>query len=132
MGSSKKTITVPLIIVLCMGSALFGFFITKDKEDKIYSYDPGGYFVTNVVDSKNLLKAGLIIEVSGKEQYEELSKNNCNVRDAIICVLRNKAYEEIRDPQIQNELKNEINKMLSRSFDINTIQNIYFNEFVIQ
>lgn len=132
MNSSKKFMLTILVVVLCIASALCGYLLVKDPKSEVYAFDPGEYFVTNITDSKSLLKSDLIIEVADKEQYKELEKNNFKVRDTIINVLRSKAYEEIRNPEVQCTLKEEIHRKLSENFKIDKIQNIYFNEFVIQ
>ena len=128
MGSSKKIITILLIIALCLACASCGFA----QKVVVFAYDPGDYFVTNITDSKSLLKSDLTIEMTGKSQYKELTDNTFKVRDIIISVLRTKTYDELKSTDIQDVLKVEISDKLKESLEIDTIQNIYFNEFVIQ
>lgn len=128
MSFSKKIIILLVIIALCLASASCGF----TKKVEVFAYSPGDYFVTNITDSKSLLKSDLTIEMTGKSQYDELGKNTFKVRDIIINVLRNKTYEELKNPDIQDILKVEISNKINESLGIDTIQNIYFNEFVIQ
>jgi len=132
MNASKKVILVFFVIALCAASAFAGYAFLKEPKAKVFAYSSGNYFVTNITDSRCLLKSDLIIEVTNKKYYTELARNTHRVRDAIINILRSKSYDEMKNPNIQNILKLEIKNRVCEKLTGVTIADIYFNEFVIQ
>ena len=99
---NKKILVALAIIALSLGSAYVGFSLVRETDVKYYVYEPGGHFVTNITDSRNLLKSSITIEMTDKVKYQEFQKNTFKVRDIIITVLRTKTYEEVKNPEIQS------------------------------
>lgn len=132
MSSSKKIVTVLIVTGLCAASAFGGFYLMKSPGAEVFKYDPGEFFVTNITDSKSLLKSDIIIVMTDKEQFKEFENNTFKVRDILINVLRSKNYEQIREPKAQDVLKAEIKEKLKEKLNTDSISDIYFNEFVVQ
>lgn len=131
---NKKIIGILVgIIVLLIAGGIFGFmWLTKSDEPEIYTYDPGDFFITNVVDSKCLIKTDIIIEISDEATNKYLTANPVKVRDAVIRVLRAKSYDEIIQPDVQDKIEKEVIDALTSQYQLEGIDNIYFNEFVVQ
>ena len=131
--NKKVIIILVAVIALLVAGGIFGFWwLTKSDEPKLYSYDPGEFFVTNVVDSKALIKTDIIIELSNKDTNKYLTANAPQVRDIIIRVLRSKSYDEIMQADIQDKIEKEVIDALTSQYSLEGIENIYFNEFVVQ
>ncbi len=132
MGAKKVTFIIILFFLVSVASAYVGYSYMNNPETKYYLLDPGDYFVTNVKDSKNLLKADIIIKMKEKKKHEYLCTNNYLVRDGIINFLSEKSFDELVGQDNQTKLKKDIIERLNYTFDCDAIVDIYFNEFVIQ
>ncbi len=132
MSTSKKFLSVILIFIISGLCAFLGFSYLNDTAEKFYLLDTGGHFITNVKDTKNLLKSDIAIKMSDKNQHRTFEANNFQVRDAIIGVLRSKSYDELKNPGVQETLKDEIKNRLCEVLPGDSIVDTYFREFVIQ
>ncbi|MCK9479800.1 MAG: flagellar basal body-associated FliL family protein [Firmicutes bacterium] len=132
MNSFKKNTYVLLVAMLCTASAFAGYAFVSGPKEKTFAYSPGDYFITNIADSKSLLKSGMVIEVTDKKHFIELTRNSHKARDIIIGILRSKTYSEIKSPDIQLVLKEQIKEGISKTLNGITVSDIYFNEFVVQ
>lgn len=132
MGAKKVTFIIILFFLVSVASAYIGYSYINKPETKYFSLDPGDYFVTNIKDSKNLLKTDIIIKMKDKKKYDYLISNNYLVRDGIITFLSEKPFDELVGKDNQIKLKKEIVDRLNYTFDCDSIVDIYFNEFVIQ
>lgn len=135
MNNKIVKILIAIIIVIVLGaSGAIAFILTRntgEKEEPRFIYDPAISFITNVQDAEALVKTTLVIQVIGEDTLEELTKNSVKVNDCIISVLRGKTKEEMKSPQIQETLKAEICNRLMADLNMENIETIYFNEFVI-
>ncbi|MBP2072901.1 MAG: flagellar protein FliL [Thermoanaerobacterium sp.] len=126
-------IIVLLVIIIAFGGAFF-YFNYNSKPAKIvyYNYSPGDEFVTNLKDDDKFIKAGVELEVYDKNVLNELKDQNPKIRDAILQILRNKTAQDLEgsagQAKLQNEIKNEINKILGAD----KITNVYFDDFIVQ
>ena len=118
-----------ILILISMSSMLTG---CGSSGVQYYTYDPGDAFITSVADSKSLFKTDITIELSNKESVDFLTKNNYKVRDIIINILRNETLDDIEAADSQDTIKKKIVKALKNDLSVNGIDNIYFNEFVVQ
>ncbi|MDI3477048.1 MAG: flagellar protein FliL [Thermoanaerobacterium sp.] len=126
-------IIILLVIIIAFGGAFF-YFNYNSKPAKIvyYNYSPGDEFVTNLKDDDKFIKAGVELEVYDKNVLNELKDQNPKIRDAILQILRNKTAQDLEgsagQAKLQNEIKNEINKILGAD----KITNVYFDDFIVQ
>jgi Flagellar basal body-associated protein len=102
------------------------------KEAKTYTFDPGDAFITSVANSKSLMKTDITIELTSQTTLEFLTANTYKVRDIIINILRNQTYADIDASDSQNIIKKKILDALRKNLEVTGIDNIYFNEFVVQ
>jgi len=133
----KKKLIMIIAIVLVVGAAGAYFFVLDKPSEKTYSfYEPGDYFVTNIKDSKALIKTTIVLELHADPKEMEsinayLKENNHILRDIIVFTLRSKTEEELRAQNIDETLRNEIVKSISEKMGIDYISAVYFNDYVI-
>ncbi len=99
---------------------------------KTYAVDPGDAFVTNVKDSKRLLKTDIIVEVLDQKTATLLEEKNYLVRDVVNDILRSKTEEELSAADTQRMLNQEITAALGESLSTESVYSVYFNTLVIQ
>jgi len=150
-GSSKKLIIIIAAVVLL---AIIGggaaFFLLGDKEEKA---DPEAEaaamaatakmvgpmvtidtFVVNILDDEEnrYLKAAITLEVDAQTTADEINSRLPQLQDAILLLIGNKTFGELRDMQgkmqLRAELLNRINEILSKG----KVKRIYFTDFVVQ
>lgn len=150
-GGSKKLIiiisAVVLLLVIAGGAA---FFLLGSKEEKL---DPEAEaaalaqkakavgpmvnidtFIVNILDDEEnrYLKAAITIEVDGPATADEINSRLPQVQDAILLLIGNKTFGELRDMQgkmqLRAELINRLNEILSKG----KVKRIYFTDFVVQ
>ncbi len=122
MTDMKKKLIMIIAIVLVVGAAGAYFFVLDKPSEKTYSfYEPGDYFVTNIKDSKALIKTTIVLELHADPKEMEsinayLKENNHILRDIIVFTLRSKTEEELRAQNIDETLRNEIVKSISEKY----------------
>lgn len=135
-----KKVIIIIVLVLATAGAIV-YFVTKPPPDpEISYYVPGDHFVTNIKDSARLLKVTIVLELSTpypEETTKYFTEHNHILRDVILFTLRGKNEEELRNDGIQDMLRVEIvnNLKTTRQLEQNEldyIQTIYFNDYVIQ
>ena len=133
MKNAKIIIVVLLIVVIALvGVVLWYMNANKEPVIEYFVYDTGDVFVTNVVSSKALLKTHITIELTDKDTLAFCEENQFKVRDSIIGILRAKTYDVLTAEENSQQLKQEIMSTLSEKYELKGIENVYFNEFVIQ
>jgi len=134
---NKKLIVILAVVMLAAAAGVYFFVLAKPAE-KIYSYyEPGDYFVTNIKDSKSLIKTTIVLELYAYESdlesiKEYLTENNHIIRDIIVFTLRSKTEDELRSQDIADTLRQEIVQRISENIDVDYITTVYFNDYVIQ
>ena len=71
-------------------------------------------------------------ELTTDEATEYLTEHNHIIRDIIVFELRQKTEEELRALDVNTTLRKEIVDELSKQMGLDYIQNIYFNDYVVQ
>jgi len=153
--SNKKKIPLwlylPFAVVFigaCAGAYLFGVsgganplgsnetVTEKDKKKKetlgpMIELDD---FVVNILDGEQMhyLKASITIEVNNGQTKGEVENRNPQIRDAIILLMGNKKYNELRDLQGKLQLRAELQQRINSLLPQGQVENIYFTEFVVQ
>jgi len=122
-----------LIITLLLMISMSAIFVgCGSSEAKTYTFDPGDAFITGVAGSKCLMKTDITIELNSKTGLEYLTANSYKVRDIIINILRNQTLEDIQATDGQSKIKLKILAALKKNLSVSGVDNIYFNEFVVQ
>lgn len=130
----KKTLII-IIAAVVVASGVAAYFIffsnSEPKEIRTY-YVPGDFFVTNIKDSKYLLKTTIVLELNQEGMEEYLTENNHIIRDIIVFTLREKTEDELRRTGIEDTLRTEIVEKIKEEMEIDYIVTLYFNDFVLQ
>jgi flagellar basal body-associated protein FliL len=131
----KKIIIIIAAALVVVGGVAYFIFLKPAPEPEVSFYSPGETFVTNIKDSVRLLKASVVLEISTTETEkvtEYLTLNNQVIRDIIVFTLREKTEDELRSMGVEEGLREELKKNISEKMNIDYIQKVYFNDFVIQ
>lgn len=131
----KKVIIIIVVALVVAGAAVYFLFLTPPPKAETIFYTPGEFFVTNIKDSKALIKTTIVLEISTTEPEtatEYLTTNNHIIRDVIVFTLRSKTEDELRSQDIEETLRSEIVNNLESKMGLDYITTIYFNDYVIQ
>jgi flagellar basal body-associated protein FliL len=131
----KKIIIIIAAALVVAGGVAYFVFLKPAPEPEVSFYSPGETFVTNIKDSVRLLKTSVVLEISTTETEkvtEYLTENNQVIRDIIVFTLREKTEDELRSMGVEEGLREELKKSISEKMNIDYIQKVYFNDFVIQ
>lgn len=155
-GGSKKLILIGLIVlVLLAGAGAGAYFFLKgeDKsaeqmaEEKEAEEDaaaamanmPGPMinidtFIVNILDENNTryLKSAISVECKNDLIAQQLEARRPQMQDAILLLIGNKTYDELRDLQGKLQLRAELLHKLNSLLPKEGITNIYFTDFVVQ
>jgi flagellar FliL protein len=91
-------------------------------------------FVVNIIDDKDsrYLKAAITLEMDSPEAVVEVKERMPQVRDAILLLVGNKTYNEVRDLQGKLQLRVELMQKISDIVRGGKVRRIYFTDFVVQ
>lgn len=134
MNKTVKILIAVIVVIVLGASGAIAFILTRssgEKEEPRFIYDPAISFVTNVQDSDALVKTTLVVQVIGEDTLNELTENAVKVNDCIISVLREKTKDEMKSPEIQDQLKTEICSRLMTDLQMEDIETVFFNELVV-
>lgn len=137
---NKKTMIIIIILVVIMlALATFlaiNFLLTDKNENEVVVkekyYHNVGEIISNLKDSKRLVKCNITVEVTDEGLLDRLEKENFLINHEINEIIRNKVEKDLEGKEGQQNLQNEITKKLVEIFDNNEIINIYFNELIVQ
>ncbi len=140
---NKKVLIIIIAAVVVIGAAAFVFFSGMltggaqepvDKPIELTYYIPGEEgFVTNVVDSRMLLKTALSLGFD-KTSIDAtfLDENLSKLSDIINRELRMLTEEDISDPEILDILKDQLIAAISDGMEIDNLHDVRFTAFVAQ
>lgn len=91
-------------------------------------------FIVNIIsgEGNHYVKSKLTLELSSDITKEEAEKRMPQLRDAILLLVGNKTYDELRDLQGKKQLKAELTGRLNSILQTGNVRSIYFTEFVVQ
>ena len=150
-GSKKKwMIIIAAVVLLAIIGGGAAFFLMGDKKQKsnpeaeaaamaanakmvgpMVTIDT---FIVNILDDEEnrYLKAAITLEVDVPTTADEITSRLPQLQDAILLLIGNKTFSELRDMQgkmqLRAELLNRINEILSKG----KVKRIYFTDFVVQ
>jgi flagellar FliL protein len=78
------------------------------------------------------IKTTLILEIGQKDWLEEVQTRVPSIIDMLILTLGDKKMEELRRPELREELKKELLRKANQQFPSGKIKQIYFDEFLYQ
>ena len=141
METKKVILIVVLVVVILFAvfGTIMGLFLTKNngnnqnknKEAEKYSITVDDMYC-NLRESKKIVKIKATIEITDKNTYERIQDKEFLIRDEINKIIRNKKEEELQGSDGQEKLQLEIKNNLVSLFDDDKINNVYFNDLIIQ
>ncbi len=139
--STKKLLIIALVSLITIIVIILGIYgiirwqnmnKTNDVEEVDKYYYELGEMYCNLKDSNRILKCNITIEVTDENLLQKLESKKFIIHDEINKVIRNKEEKDIEGKAGQVNLQNEISKMLITIFETQDIDNIYFNELIVQ
>ncbi len=91
-------------------------------------------FVVNIIseDGTHFLRTALTLELTNDIVLEEATQRMPQIRNAVLLLITNKTFEELRDlhgkKQVTAEIKSKINSFLTTG----QVRNVFLTDFVIQ
>lgn len=134
-----KKIGIITIIILLIIAIIIGTYIIfllrgpkeKNKNKPVYVYNTGGDFLTNLKNRARYVKTNILIGVFNKSTIRVMERNSYIIRDQIIEILGEIEEEDIEEPKFKENLRNKIKKDLQNRLNIDKIEGVYFNDFII-
>ncbi|MDD2262669.1 MAG: flagellar basal body-associated FliL family protein [Clostridia bacterium] len=105
---------------------------TETIEEIIYTYVIEDTFITNMKNSNGFVQASFMLEITDQTDLEYIERHNYILTDTIINVLRNTTEEEYLKDDIQQMLRERLKYVLMTALGIDSIQNVFFLELIIQ
>lgn len=150
-GSKKKLIIIIVAILLLLivgGGAAYFMLGSKDKKvdpeteaaalaaqaKRVGPMVNIDTFIVNILDDNEsrYLKAAITLEVDAETTVAEINNRLPQIKDAILLLIGNKTFGELRDIQgklqLRGELINRLNEILSKG----KVKRVYFTDFVVQ
>ncbi|MFO8086009.1 MAG: flagellar basal body-associated FliL family protein [Desulfobacterales bacterium] len=143
-------IGVPLLIFLIVGGGLAAYFLgnftgfttaeagsSKDNPKVNDSLGPllkMEDFVVNIMhkDTTRFLKMGITLEAKNNESSERIKKRMPQITDAVLLLVGNKNFDQIKDLQGKLQLKADLIAHLNSLLGIDELNDIFFTDFVVQ
>jgi len=91
-------------------------------------------FIINILDRDEVryLKAAITLEADSEAAALELQERQAQIRDAILLLVGNKTFDELRDLQGKMQLRAELIAQINTLMQQGQVKNIYFTDFVVQ
>jgi len=150
-GSKKKLIIIiaAVVLLLIIGGGA-AYFLLGNKDKKVDPQTEAASlaaqakqvgpmvnidtFIVNILDDQEsrYLKAAITLEVDAESTATEINNRLPQIKDAILLLIGNKTYGELRDMQGKLQLRGELIKRLNEILTKGKVKRIYFTDFVVQ
>jgi flagellar FliL protein len=141
---------IPLLILLIAGGGAAAYFLgvfggSKSPESELSENDtlqikPLGPllkmedFVVNIMqkDSTRFLKMGITLEAKNIESSQRINNRMTQITDAILLLVGNKQFDQIKDLQGKLQLKADLITHINSLIGKDEVTDIFFTDFVVQ
>ncbi len=154
--NTKMLIIVGVVVLLLagIGAGAFFFFMGDSKDEAgperaqaekaDFSSEGLGMigpmveiedFIINIIDEQQdarYLKAALTLELDRLESVPEVEQRMPQIRDAILLLVGNKTFNEVRDLQGKLQLRAELIARINALLQQAKVNKVYFTDFVVQ
>lgn len=91
-------------------------------------------FIVNILDDDGTryLKAAITLEVDNDTTADEINLRMPQLKDAILLLISNKTFAELRDLQGKLQLRAELTTRINSLLKSGQVKQIYFTDFVVQ
>ena len=154
-GNKKPILYAAIALILVAGAAVGGYLAGKsstpstppDSAQAATAAAPAGgaaaavgpmvnidSFVINILEEKETryLKAAVTLELDNLLAADEVKLRMPQLRDAILLLVGNKTFGEVRDLQGKLQLRAEMLDKINSLLQAGKVQQIYFTDFVVQ
>lgn len=150
-GSKKKLIIIIAAVVLLIGVGVGVFLFMGGKEEPKMTPEQEqaelakqakqvgpmvniDTFIVNIIDDEEsrYLKAAITLELSTSEAAMEVSERMAQIKDAILLLVGNKTFGELKDLQGKIQLRAELLNRINGILISGKVKRIYFTDFVVQ
>ncbi|HIC87496.1 MAG TPA: flagellar basal body-associated FliL family protein [Aquificae bacterium] len=155
-GKGRLFIILGILLILLGISGLFAYKtlfsekenpIEKAKKEELKKIEeeikkaekPGimynlGSLIVNLADQDavTFLKVSITLELDNLQVQEQVEQRLPQIKDAIISLISSRTSNEIKTPEGQEKLKEEILKRINAILPAGGVRNVYFTEFIIQ
>ena len=143
-------IGMPLLILLIGGGGMAAYFLgglsnNKTPETQISDNDAPKIgtlgpllklddFVVNIIhkDSARFLKIGITLEAKNIESSERIKSRMPQITDAVLLLVGNKQFDQIKDLQGKLQLKADLLSHINSLIGKGEVNDIFFTDFVVQ
>jgi flagellar protein FliL len=141
---------IPLLILLIAGVGTAAYFlgglkVSKSSEPELSEnmtqiIEPLGPllkmedFVVNIMqkDTTRFLKIGITLETKNKESSERIKSRMPQITDAVLLLVGNKHFDQIKDLQGKLQLKADLLAKINSLIGKDEVTEIFFTDFVVQ
>ncbi|MEW6719471.1 MAG: flagellar basal body-associated FliL family protein [Thermodesulfobacteriota bacterium] len=143
--SKLLLIVAPIAAVALAAGGYFGYTLLSQGKGKgapakaeaakqdgkvvLFSVDP---FVVNLSEPGRYLKVTMQFELAGGVEEKAVVEKVPILRDAVITLIGNQAYDYVASTEGKIQLKDEILLRTNRLFGKEVFRNLYFTDFVMQ
>ncbi|HKK01777.1 MAG TPA: flagellar basal body-associated FliL family protein [Desulfuromonadales bacterium] len=92
-------------------------------------------FISNILDKNGgtrYLKAAITLEADNAGTVAEIKERMPQIKDAILMLVSNKTFDDLRDLQGKMQLRAELLGRVNGILKTGKVTNIYFTDFVVQ
>jgi flagellar protein FliL len=141
---------IPLLILLIGSVGVAAYFLVdfsestsseaEMSENKATQIEPLGPllkmedFVVNIMhkDATRFLKIGITLEAKDMESNERIKSRMPQITDAVLLLVGNKQFDQIKDLQGKLQLKADLIAHINSLIGIDEVNDIFFTDFVVQ
>lgn len=131
---------IALGVVVTVGWSRYGSSLSGWLKSHISLYEDACYFVPVKEFQVNLADAGgcrylrmsIYFETGTKKTVQEVTNREPEIRSLIISILRSTTVSELEGEQGMEKLGKRILKKVNRRLDSGTLEEVYFDNFLIQ
>jgi flagellar protein FliL len=141
---------IPLLILLIAGVGTAAYFLggfaapksseTELSENISQKIKPLGPllemedFVVNIMqkDTTRFLKVGITLETKNQESSERIKNRMPQITDAVLLLVGNKQFDQIKDLQGKLQLKADLLAQINSLVGKDEVTEIFFTDFVVQ
>ena len=151
-GGSSKLLLIGLPVALLIGggvgaymAGLLPFGAETEEAAEVDGGEPDPAFASTVMvrldpfianlsdqNGGRYIKTTMQLEFAGSEAPAWLEQRTPQIRDLILTILTSKTFDDIRSPDGKQILRDEIIQRANQALQADSVQAVYFTEFIVQ
>ncbi|MBS3994163.1 MAG: flagellar basal body-associated FliL family protein [Alkaliphilus sp.] len=127
---------IGFIIIALIAGGIFYFTVYRKSEPVAeevitFTYSLGELY-SNLKDSNRILKINIVLEITDEKFIENLDSERSKITNHILELLRSKNESQLSGNSGQENLRNEILKLVNSLLPSEKINDVFFVEFITQ